>query len=81
MKIDEEQIDYKLENSYIGKLGFKVRSYVPYYNSEDTIRSIQESITKSCLKIYENIKKWQGNIGVCIQMWYNIMYQRKRMCT
>lgn len=79
MQIEKEQVDYKLENSYIGKLGFKVRSYVPYYSNEDAKRSVQESITKSCLKIYESIKKWQGSIGIYIQMWYNIMYQRKRM--
>lgn len=57
MQIDKEQVAYKLENSYIGKLGIKVRSYVPYYSNEDAKRLMQESITKSCLKIYESIKK------------------------
>lgn len=56
MKMNKEKADYRLENSYIGKLGFKIRSYVPCYSSEDRKKFMREEITKSCLKIYEKIK-------------------------
>lgn len=57
MKMNKEKADYRLENSYIGKLGFKIRSYVPCYSSEDRKKFMREEITKSCLKIYEKIKE------------------------
>ncbi len=57
MKSDKTADNYKLESSYTSKSGLKVRSYVPFYNSEDRKFFIQEEITKSCLRIYEKIKQ------------------------
>lgn len=57
MELDKEAGNYKLENSYISKFGFKVSSYVLCYNNENEKKFVQEEITKSCLRVYEKIKQ------------------------
>jgi len=56
MQGDNATNNYKLEKSYISKLGLKVKSYVICYDSEESKVSVREEITKSCLRIFDKIK-------------------------
>ena len=53
-KINE---NYKLKDSYTNKFGFKDTSYVLCYYDANKKIYIQNEITRSCLDIYDKIKK------------------------
>lgn len=56
MQTDNEVNNYKLKKSYKNKIGFEIKSYMTCYNSEDTKICMNEEITKSCIRIFDNIK-------------------------
>ena len=56
MPTDNVTDNYKLERSYVNKRGFKVKKYTTCYNNEKAKSYVQEEITRSCLKIFDNIK-------------------------
>ena len=56
MEPNETIDNYKFENSYTNKFGFKIKSYAICYSNTDKKIYMKEEITKSCLKIYDKIK-------------------------